>query len=312
MLKLDAVEDLKALIDQNVAESLTLEFKSSPALSKKSDGRTELVKDVTALANSAGGQIVYGIKESAGVAREIDEGVSPSDFSAEWIEQVLDTNTSPRLQGVRIKAISVSSERVAYVLTVPQALTFAPHQNGLDKKYYKRFECRSVPMEDYEIRDCLRRNATPELQVRFYFEGRSNKARIDERGKFNLYFEFENIGNEPSLYSLFDFLIDIDLVVEKHRAVDFIGKVNFGDRPFNKWQKRLMVPETFPMVRGSTMSMNPPYFECSIPPNLNIDGNIFYICANSLAVGHQSIIYGAITVGVESVSIEFPLPPANL
>jgi hypothetical protein len=55
------------------------------------------------------------------------------------------------------------------VLSIPQATSFAPHQNTLDHKYYRRSELRSIPMCDYEIRDILRRATTPELWIDFNF-----------------------------------------------------------------------------------------------------------------------------------------------
>lgn len=55
--------DLQRLADDKVGESLQLEFKGSGALSKNPDGRAEIAKDVSAMANAAGGTIIYGIAE---------------------------------------------------------------------------------------------------------------------------------------------------------------------------------------------------------------------------------------------------------
>jgi predicted HTH transcriptional regulator len=60
----------------------TLDYKSSGALAKDSKSRDELCKDVSAFANSAGGQIVYGIDEKN---KKLDGG---SALTREWIEQV--------------------------------------------------------------------------------------------------------------------------------------------------------------------------------------------------------------------------------
>src|SRR5262249_18292856 len=74
----------------------------------------------------------------------------------------------PRLDGLVITPVPVGIGRHAYVLTIPQASGRAPHQ-APDKKYYKRQNFQSVPMEDYEIRDALRRATTPELYVELSF-----------------------------------------------------------------------------------------------------------------------------------------------
>jgi Putative DNA-binding domain len=159
MLKLESRADLQRLIDDEIEESLTLEYKDSSSLAKESKARDELCKDVSAFANSAGGQIVYGITEQDRKPIEIDSG---SELTREWIEQVLDSNVQPRIEGLIITPVRISGRRHVYVVTVPQALVRAPHQ-ARDKKYYKRQNFQSVPMEDYEIRDALRRATTPEL-----------------------------------------------------------------------------------------------------------------------------------------------------
>lgn len=69
-----SVDDLQAMIDGQVQESLHLDYKSSPALSMKS--RDEIAKDVSAMANSDGGLIVYGVEESGHLPVRLDPGVS--------------------------------------------------------------------------------------------------------------------------------------------------------------------------------------------------------------------------------------------
>jgi Putative DNA-binding domain len=173
------------------------------------------VKDVTAFANSAGGQIIYGIPEENGVPQPLDDGVDRAQISPEWIEQVISTNTSPRVQNLRVTSISLdeANTRVAYVLSIPQATSLAPHQSTFDHKYYRRFEHRSIPMYDYEIRDILRRATTPELWIDFNFDtGKSTiinfapDSDVSEPIKV-----FANIGNksqQPAKYAVIMIFID--------------------------------------------------------------------------------------------------------
>jgi hypothetical protein len=59
MLKLEFESDLASLHTGNVKESLSLEYKASPAIDKKDDTKKiEMARDVSAFANSAGGQII--------------------------------------------------------------------------------------------------------------------------------------------------------------------------------------------------------------------------------------------------------------
>src|SRR3954463_3820580 len=98
MLNLTTKADLERLVIEGIQESLTLDYKASPALSKDSKPREELCKDVSALANSAGGQIIYGIEEKDQRPVRVDDGTMA--VTREWIEQVLDSNVQPRMLGV--------------------------------------------------------------------------------------------------------------------------------------------------------------------------------------------------------------------
>src|SRR5215813_4904636 len=64
MLELKTKSDLDRLIEEDIQESLTLDYKDARALEKTDQKRNELCKDVSAFANSDGGQIIYGIQET--------------------------------------------------------------------------------------------------------------------------------------------------------------------------------------------------------------------------------------------------------
>ena len=130
---------------------------------------TELCKDVTAFANSAGDQIVYGVEEDKNLPIKVDEGADPT-ITKEWIEQVISSRVQPRIEGLVITPIQLA-RGFGFVLTILQATSRAPHQ-APDKKYYKRQNFQSSPMEDYEIRDTFRRATTPLLQVTLSLAGK--------------------------------------------------------------------------------------------------------------------------------------------
>lgn len=159
----------------------------------------ELCKDVSAFANSAGGRLIYGIPEQKQVPQPLDTGVDKTVITPEWIEQVLNSNVQPRIEGLQIKQISANTgdNQVFYVIDVPQATARAPHQ-ALDKKYYKRFNFQSVAMEDYEIRDALRRATTPALRLQFRFRHGGEVVEIEKDPDKRL---SDNIGIITTIYN---------------------------------------------------------------------------------------------------------------
>jgi Putative DNA-binding domain len=212
MLKLETRADLQHLIDDEIQESLTLDYKASASLARDSRARDEICKDVSAFANSAGGQIIYGMEERDQRPINMDSG---SDLTREWIEQIIDSNVQPRIEGLIIAPVLLENGRNAYVLTIPQASGRAPHQ-APDHKYYKRQNFQSVPMEDYEIRDAFRRATTPELYVELAFAmGSIAYIQFPHQSEISnpigISVTVGNLSSQPAYHALLQVGIDSDL-----------------------------------------------------------------------------------------------------
>jgi len=154
-------EDLKELIRLQQEENVILDFKRAESLDGAEKKKTEISKDVSAFANSAGGTIVYGIAESKTQPHFAEElsPVDPKKWPKEWLEQIVNSRIQPRISGILINPISLTGAYAglcAYVVCIPQSET--AHQAS-DHRYYKRFNFESVPMEDYEIRQTMGRTA---------------------------------------------------------------------------------------------------------------------------------------------------------
>jgi hypothetical protein len=151
---------LQELIRIEEQEGLRLDYKASAALDKTDGKKNEISKDVSAFANSAGGFLVYGVLENKHVPTAIDTGVDRNVMTKEWLESVIKSRISPIIDDFTVKQISLPSKgpnQVAYVVEIAQATSRAPHQ-AYDHRYYKRFNYESTPMEEYEVRDLMRRS----------------------------------------------------------------------------------------------------------------------------------------------------------
>ena len=91
--------DIKSLLDNKISESDILDYKECMI----EDG--ELIKHVSAFANTHGGHIIFGIKESGkGGHPVLLNGLDPKEINKERIEQVILSNIFPRLQ-IKLKTI---------------------------------------------------------------------------------------------------------------------------------------------------------------------------------------------------------------
>lgn len=158
-------EEIQKLINNEVEESLHLEYKACKALKKEEGCKKELSKDVSSFANSDSGTIIYGVIERNNKPITIDVGFDPNDISKEWIEQVINSRISPKIEDIIITPIPLSnSDKFLYLIKIPKS-DKAPHQAS-DKKYYKRYNFQSVPMEEYEIRELYFRNIISQTEFR--------------------------------------------------------------------------------------------------------------------------------------------------
>lgn len=236
--------EIQRYIDDEEEESLTLDYKASDALAKSDGKKTEITKDVSAMANSAGGIIIYGLKEDP-ARRHIAEKIDPVDrtqFSKEWLEHVI-SNIRPRLSGVIIHPVSLSSSAndVAYVVEIPQSNT--AHQAN-DKRYYKRFNFESVAIEDFEIRDIMNRATIPNVEVEFRYMklGGSTENRL-----YRIHPVIKNLGTQVVNNFKIDFTIPRLAAVEGQQLVHHLENIQITlnlkyDYVISYQSKRVLFP----------------------------------------------------------------------
>jgi hypothetical protein len=234
MLKLETKAHLERLIAEGIKESLTLDYKASPSLGKADKQRDELCKDVTAFANSAGGQIVYGMIDDKQVPARLDDGAELS-ITKEWVEQVIDSRVQPRIEGLVIHPIQLA-KGLGFVITIPAATSRAPHQ-APDKKYYKRQNFQSVAMEDYEVRDTFRRATTPDLFLELAFAMGPTVAptfghQHEVSNPIAILATVTNRSNQPAFHALIKVGIDTDLELGSATGFSPLGTTGLDQQQY--------------------------------------------------------------------------------
>ena len=117
---------LQALIDNGVPESTTLEFKRETYGNADAD-KKELLKDVSAFANTLGGDLLLGIEDEKGVAKAITPlAIEDLDKEIQRLTSILQTTLEPALIGLRMQRIRVAGGEVIHI-RVPRSFT-PPHR----------------------------------------------------------------------------------------------------------------------------------------------------------------------------------------
>lgn len=312
MLDLTKKEDLQRLVDEGLEESLTLDYKASPALTREGKAPDELCKDVSALANSAGGQIVYGIEEdkAAGKPSKVDDGVADPKITREWIEQILNSKVQPRMDGVRIERVDMGTGKFGFVISVRQSQT-GPHQ-APDGKYYKRFNLQSVPMHDYEIRDIMRRATAPDLEVKLSLSAGSVEfAAHQELSKiFFLNCTVANKSPTPANYAMVELFVDYSLV-NPFQVNPFVqvGEIDEPPAPkFRIFRWTIASPPGVPLFKEGVHESHTAQLALQMPSDL-INSSIVYFETDIKAPGVSKHEEWAIMVRSARLQLLHPKHP---
>jgi hypothetical protein len=271
-------EDVRALIDEQRKEDLRLEYKRSDALSKAERQKMEITKDVSAMANSAGGTIIYGIDEqkNSGGPIKLDSGIDPKQISTEWLEQVIDSGIQRRIDGLRVHAVKVSdTDRFVYVVWIPQS-SLAPHM-AADHRYHKRLGTTTTLMEEYEVRDVGRRAESPDLHLDLTVLPFSDPSlvRLEPR--------IQNSSPEPALYATCRLYFEQDLTPKLSPNLNW-SRLEDEDLiwddariPFHVLRYSWAVPVQYPIIEGESYVMDHVLLDVGFEYRKTVEGRDFKI-----------------------------------
>ena len=142
-------------------ETQTLEFKAILALNDE-DARQEFRKDVCALANADGGDLVFGISEKVGRANAIlaINGVN-ADATKRRLQQILESKVEPRIHGIQFHACPIATGGFVLVLRIPSSYE-GPHRFGsvAEHRFPIRNDTSTTDMTYDQLRNTFGREST--------------------------------------------------------------------------------------------------------------------------------------------------------
>lgn len=169
--------DLQALVGR-ASESKTLEFKRELAPGDK--GTMTLLKSVSALANTAGGDLLIGVAAQDGIAQAIP-GIEIANLDGEKLrlEQILRDCLEPCLPRLEIHPIALGDNR--YVLAIRAAYSWiGPHRVTKDNNFYGRTSAGNYPLEVAELRTAFNLGESIANRIQTFRTGRLAKLAAQE------------------------------------------------------------------------------------------------------------------------------------
>lgn len=161
-LGIDAISEL---IDLGISETQSLEFKAKPYGTSESQ-KKELLKDISALANTDGGFLIIGLSEENGVASALQNDIENADAEILRLENIVGSGLDPAIMELRIK--NVRSEcHSALIIQVPPSLN-APHRLAAfgTSRFYGRQSNGVYEMNTDHIRNAFFKSASIADKIR--------------------------------------------------------------------------------------------------------------------------------------------------
>ncbi len=219
------LDAIKWLVQNNVSESRTLDFKRQYDLSKDRDKKDFLI-DYTSFSNSSGGKIIVGVSEKEGVIDGIYGFEVPDcEGFVLTIQHLLKDCTEPRCGFGPFKWINLESGKYLLVLQVPRSPN-APHRVRIQKDvgFYKREHGTNTPMDVQQLRESFLRYDTLAKQVRQFRDSRIALIKARECPV-----ELD-VGSQVAIHILPLWDVDSQFVLDPIREIDRFRPLGGGSR----------------------------------------------------------------------------------
>lgn len=176
--------DIQRLIAERVQEGQHLDFKRELPTAWDAAAKHDLLADVTAFANSGGGDVVFGVdeNEAAEASAIVPQAFASVDQEVRRLQDFLLNLTEPRLPGVQVHALPVTEgDATGYVVLIRVAQSWAgPHRVKTNQHVYVREGLRKRPVDVPELRALFLRTENQAQRVRDFRSNRLSKVMTGE------------------------------------------------------------------------------------------------------------------------------------
>jgi hypothetical protein len=173
--------DLRQLIEDKVSEKKAIEYKVSLP-DNKYESKKEFLADVSSLANSGGGHLLFGIQEEDGIPVALP-GIVNKDLDGQILrlENLLRDGIQPRIHGISMRKVDLDSTNSVVVVRVPSSWS-KPHVVNFQGhwRYYARNSAGKYPLDAFELKSAYLATTTLGERIRNFHYDRTSKIVSDE------------------------------------------------------------------------------------------------------------------------------------
>lgn len=173
--------DLRALVTDEVPEGKTIEYKRALPDNTHDDIR-EFLADVSSFANAAGGHLIFGIEEEAGVPVNLCglQGIDP-DAEILRLENRVRDCIEPRIPGVSMRTVPLQASGVVIIIRILRSWA-QPHVVKRQRhwRFYSRNSAGKYPLDVSELRGLFLLSETTAERIRQFRAERLAKIVADE------------------------------------------------------------------------------------------------------------------------------------
>jgi hypothetical protein len=180
--------DIQRLVSNGVSEGRSQEYKELLPGGNDAE-RREFLADVSSLANAAGGDLVFGIREkrdengkATGVP-EAAEGVTVlnRDVEIQRLENMLRDGIAPRIAGLRYRWVDGFPSGAVLVVRVPRSWS-GPHMVTYQQlsRFYSRAASGKYLLDVFQLRDAFLNSAGVADRARAFTSERVGRILADE------------------------------------------------------------------------------------------------------------------------------------
>lgn len=148
-------DDIKQLVYNQVFEGKTLEYKSVLPGNGDED-KKEFLADVSSLANTDGGDLIYGVSEDKKeIKADFGIEIANTDIEIQRLENIIREGLSPRIDA-NLNAIYVGDKKFILIIRIKPSLN-SPHRVVFknSNRFYKRNSNGKYEMDVFELKNAF-------------------------------------------------------------------------------------------------------------------------------------------------------------